>query len=164
MDPIIAAIVRSWRAQRDYAERLVADLSDADMVSQPVPGVVMNHPAWTFGHLSPYGPVLAAILQGRPFDDPMQSPFGKGSKPTSDAAAYPPKTELMATYLRGHDDLEAALTSVDPAVLARPVPLKRWEERFPRIGDVAIHLTLHHESAHLGQISAWRRAGGRAAV
>lgn len=164
MDPVIGAMVRSWQKQRDYAARLVADLSDADMVSQPVPGVVMNHPAWTFGHLSPYASVLALILRGQPFEDPASSPYGRGSKPLADASAYPPKAKLMDGFLRGHDELDGVLGRVDPAVFGKPVSLKRWEERFPLIGDLVVHLTLHHESAHLGQVSAWRRAGGRPSV
>jgi hypothetical protein len=53
---------------------------------------------------------------------------------------------------------------VDPAVLERPIPLERWTGRFPRIADATLYLMLSHEAAHLGQVSAWRRAGGRPAV
>jgi hypothetical protein len=67
-------------------------------------------------------------------------------------------------FLEGHDRLAAALGEVDPAVFARPIPLARWAERFPRIGDAVLYLMLSHEGGHLGQISAWRRAGGRPAV
>lgn len=164
MDALISSLLLSWANQRDYAQRLVADLSDADMVSQPVPGVVMNHPAWTIGHLSPYPPVLAAILKGESFVDPLNSPYGRGSKPVADVAAYPAKAAAMDVYFRGHDQLAETLKEADPRVFAAPIPLARWKERFPRIGDAVLYLMLSHEGAHLGQISAWRRAGGRAAV
>jgi hypothetical protein len=164
MDPMIASILRSLRLQRDYAQRLVADLSDADLVSQPIPGVTLNHPAWTFSHFAPYPPVLAAILRQHPFEDPINSPHARGSKPVSDPAAYKPKAKLIAEFLSGHDALEAALAAATAADFARPVPLPRWAERFPLVGDAVVHLALHHEAAHLGQISAWRRAGGRPAV
>jgi hypothetical protein len=163
-DAATAAIVRTWQRQREYAQRLVADLNDRDMLSQPVPGVVMNHPAWTFAHIALYPPVLAAILRSQSFRDPLDSPYGRGSRPSSDPGAYPPKGKLMADYFSAHDDLESALRDADPALLARPIPLARWEQRFPLIGDAVVHLMLHHESAHLGQISAWRRAGGRPPV
>jgi hypothetical protein len=162
--PLLAAVLRSWAAQRDYAQRLVADLSDAEMASQPVRGVTMNHPAWTFGHLSAYPPVLAAILRGQPFEDPIRHRFGRDSRPVNDAAAYPPKAELMRDYLTGHDDLGGALAEVDAEVLARDIPLERWRQRFPRVADAVVHLMIDHESTHLGQVSAWRRAGGRPAV
>jgi hypothetical protein len=163
-DVVIGAILRTWARQRDYAVRLVADLSDADMVSQPVPGVVMNHPAWVYSHIGIYPPVLAAILQGRPFEDPIRHRYGRESRPESDVNAYPRKAQLMAEYLRGHDELADVLERTDPAVLARPIPLERWKERFPVIADAVVHLMIDHEAGHLGQVSAWRRAGGRRAV
>ncbi len=164
---LIDAILASWAKQRDYAARLTADLSDADMTHQPVPGVVMNHPAWVFSHLSLYPPTLCAILRGGregEFPDPIRSPYGKDSRPVADAAAYKPKRELLAAYFDGHDELARVLGQTDPAVLARPIPLARWTQRFPLVADALVHLMLDHEAGHLGQVSAWRRAGGRAAV
>ncbi|MGQ0626644.1 MAG: hypothetical protein ACT4PL_00910, partial [Phycisphaerales bacterium] len=79
-DPLVAAVLRAWAAQRDYAARLVADLGQEEMWSQPVPGVVMNHAAWTIGHLSAYPPVLTAMLTSRPFEDPLRHPVGRDSR------------------------------------------------------------------------------------
>lgn len=164
MSTIIDAIVRTWERQKDYAQRLLADLSDADMVSQPVPGVVLNHPAWTFSHLAVYPPVLTAILRGEAFEDPMKSPYGRDSKPVGELSAYASKAALVREYLRGHDELRDTLRGVDPAVLDRPIPLERWKERFPLVSDAIVHLMIDHESGHLGQVSVWRRAGGRGRV
>jgi len=161
---LIDAILRTWERQRDYAERLVADLSDEDMVSQPVPGVVMNHPAWVYSHIGLYPPVLAAILREQPFDDPAKSPYGKESKPLADIHAYARKPMLIAEYLRDHDDLAEALSNADEKILAKPIPLERWKPRFPFVADAVVHLMIDHEMGHLGQVSAWRRAGKRAAV
>ncbi len=164
---LIDAVLGSWTKQRDYAARLVADLSDADMVSQPVPGVVMNHPAWVFSHLSLYPPTLSAIIRGAregEFVDPITSPFGKDSRPAGDGDAYLPKAALMTQYFAGHDELAAVLEQVGTAGLTRAIPLARWEERFPLVADALVYLMLHHETVHLGQVSAWRRAGGRPAV
>jgi uncharacterized damage-inducible protein DinB len=162
--PLIDALLRSWEHQRDYALRLVADLSNSDMVAQPVAGVVMNHPAWTFSHLAIYPPVLTAILREEPFEDPAKSRWGRESKPSSSAHDYPPKAQLMDVYLRGHDELARVLDETEHEVLTRPIPLARWKERFPVIADAIVHLMIDHESAHLGQVSAWRRAGGRPPV
>lgn len=163
-DAVIGAIVRAWARQREYAERLVADLTDADMVSQPVKGVVMNHPAWVFGHIGAYPPVLTAILKGEPFEDPLNHRYGRASRPSDDPREYPEKGLLMEEYLCGHDLLERTLASADPGGLTRPIPLPRWRDRFPLVGDAVVHLMISHESGHLGQVSAWRRAGGRAPV
>jgi hypothetical protein len=164
MSILIDTMLRTWERQKDYAQRLLADLSDEDMVAQPVPGVTLNHPAWTVSHLTVYSPVLSAILRETPFKDPMLSRFGRDSKPEADLGAYPRRNELVAEYLRVHDELAAALRTADPAVLDKPIPLERWRERFPFIADAIMHLMINHESGHLGQISAWRRAGGRGRV
>lgn len=163
-NPLIPAILRSWAHQRDYAQRLVADLSDEDMVSQPVRGVTMNHPAWTLSHLSAYPPVLRAILRGEPFDDPKNHPHGRDSRPSPDVHDYPRKEALLRDFFAVHDDLARTLEQTDPAVLDRPTPLERWLPRWPKIADATVHLMIDHESTHLGQISAWRRAGGRPSV
>src|ERR1044071_3918562 len=102
-EALIAGILRSWQYQRDYAVKLVADLSDADMVSQPVPGVVMNHPAWVYGHCGIYPLVLMAMLEGKSFEDPIKHRHGRDSRPSSNPADYPPKDVLVAEFLRGHD-------------------------------------------------------------
>ena len=162
--PLVGAVLRSWSHQRDYAQRLVADLSDEEMVSQPVPGVVMNHPAWVLSHLSAYPPVLTAILRGEPFEDPKDHPFGRESRPVSDIGAYPRKEALLLGYFRDHDALARTLEAVGGEVLEREVPLERWRARWPRVADAVVHLMIDHESAHLGQVSAWRRAGGRPSV
>lgn len=161
---LIDATVRTWAKQRDYAQRLVADLSDEEMTSQPVPGVVMNHPAWVFSHIGLYPSVLAKILREEPFEDPILSRFGKDSKPSSNRGDYAPKDALMGRYFRDHDEVGEVLQGVDERVLEKPVPLERWTARFPYIADLVAHLMINHEMGHLGQVSAWRRAGGRPAV
>jgi hypothetical protein len=160
--PLVSAALLSWQNQRDYAARLLSDLPPDELTRQPFPG--MNHPAWIIGHLSAYPPVLAAILDGRPFEDPLHSRYGRGTMPSGEAAAYPPKAELLREYFDGHDLLARTLAAADEGVLARPIPLARWQDRFPRIGDAVLYLMLSHEAGHLGQLSAWRRAMGKAAV
>lgn len=157
-------LLKSWSQQRDYAERLVADLSEADMVSQPVPGVVMNHPAWVLGHLSAYPPVLTTMLSRLKPEDPKDHPFGKESRPQGDVSVYGSKASIVGEYLRVHDELAATLERVDAAVLHDPIGVDRWRERFPTVQDASFYLMTSHESTHLGQLSAWRRAGGRPSV
>jgi hypothetical protein len=164
LDMYIDTTIRAWHDMRDYAQRLVADLSDGDMVSQPVPGVVMNHPAWVLSHLNIYAPVLTAILRGRPFEDPKTHRFGMGSKPLADAGAYLPRQRLIDEFVTGYDEAAEALKNLTERDLAAETPLERWRPRFPRIIDLPGQFFVKHNATHLGQISAWRRAGGRPAV
>jgi len=160
----VQAIANTWRRQGEYAAKLVADLSATDMMRQPVQGVVMNHPAWVYSHLGVYTPVLRALLLGEPFADPITSPYGRDSSPKGDPTAYEPKSTLIPRFLSDHEALGETFSSIDESVLARPIPLERWKDRFPLIGDAVIYLMINHESVHLGQVSAWRRAGKRPPV
>ncbi len=161
---LVDLLLRSWSQHRDYAARMTADLSDPDMVAQPVRGVVMNHPAWVLGHLSAYPPVLTAMLSRFKPDDPKDHPFGKDSKPLSDMSVYGTKESIVGDYFRVHDELAATMGRVDPVVLHDPIGVDRWRERFPTVAHAAFYLMTTHEATHLGQLSAWRRAGGRPAV
>lgn len=134
------------------------------MVAQPVPSVVMNHPAWILGHLSAYPPVLTTMLVRRTPMDPKDHPFGKDSKPTGDLSVYGSKSAILDEYLRVHDELAVTMERVDAAVLDDPIGVPRWRERFPTVGHACVYLMTTHEATHLGQLSAWRRAGGRPSV
>lgn len=161
---VVDWLVRSLAQERAYAVRLVDDLSDADMIAQPVPGVVMNHPAWILGHLSAYPPALAAMLRGQIAPDPIVHPFGRESKPESDLSVYGSKEKIVGDYLGAHDELAHVLSRVDPVILDNAVSITRWQGRFPSVGAACFYLMTTHVATHLGQLSAWRRVGGRAAV
>ena len=161
---LIELWLTNWAHQRDYAVRLVSDLSDEEMVAQPVPGVVMNHPAWVRGHLSAYPPVLCAMLRRRTPKDPKDHPFGRESKPETSLGVYGSKDEVVGEYLRVHDDLAETIAGADIDVLDDAIRLERWRDRFPRLKHACAFLMTTHEGIHLGQLSAWRRAGVRPSV
>ncbi len=161
---VVDGLSRSLGEQRGYALRLVDDLSDADMVAQPVAGVVMNHPAWILGHLSAYPPTLAAMLRGEAPADPLHHPFGRDSKPESGIDVYGSKQRIVDEFVRVHDDLARALAGTQGVRFGDVIPIERWRSRFPTVGDACFYLTTTHIATHLGQLSAWRRAGGRASV
>lgn len=161
---LVAGILRSFERQQRYAQSLVADLSPAEMVSQPIDGVVLNHPAWALSHLNVYMPVLTAMLEGGTPGDPLDHEFGQRSTPLPDPGAYLPKAALLERFAQLHESTARAFRAAGPGVLAAETPLPRFIERFPTIGDVAIQLMIKHEATHLGQVSAWRRAGGRPMV
>jgi len=161
---MLAALLHAYEDNREYAKRLVADLSDAEMMSQPVPGRVMNHAAWALAHLGVYGPVVEALVLGRPFQDPIDHPFGGKSKPLSDPGVYAPKAELLRVFVEGYDGAARALRSAPAERFGAPQPVERWKARFPTVAHFAQHIMVKHMATHLGQVSAWRRAGGRPSV
>jgi hypothetical protein len=164
LDALREGILSGFDRQKNYAKALVEDLSPTDMVSQPIGGIVMNHPAWVLSHLCAYMPVLTMMLRGGVPEDPIDHEFGRKSAPLPDAGAYLAKDELVALYLSLHDSAAAAFGGAQPGLLAMQTPIPRFVERFPTIASVAVQLMMKHESTHLGQVSAWRRAGGRLMV
>lgn len=166
MSVAVEGLVFGLRKNVDWATRLVADLSEAQMVQQP-PGLrpaPMNHPAWVFSHLNVYLPIMVALLEGRDFDDPKNHPYGMQSKPEVDRSLYPVKHELMETFAQGHERMAKILANASEATLEQPVHLARWKETMPKVGVALPYLLLVHENQHLGQISAWRRVLGLPSV
>ncbi len=144
----------------DYAQQLVGGITDSDMIAQPVPGVVMNHPAWILSHLAAYAPVVSAILKNEPAIDPLDHPFGRNSEPLDDAGVYLPKDKLIAHYLRVHEEALDAFRAVSMHRLAEMTPIERWQGRFPTIASLPEQFFVKHHATHLGQLSAFRRAAG----
>ncbi len=144
------------------AERLVDDLTEEQMVAQP--SGVINHPAWTLGHLGATSDALAGML-GLPstFPDAWREACRMGSIPSGEAADYPGKAELLEQLRAQHQRVAAAVAAVDDERLQQPTP-PRLRERFPTIGDFATALMTMHEGHHLGQLAAWRRALGLGAA
>jgi uncharacterized damage-inducible protein DinB len=162
MHPLASAILITWRRNGAYALRLVGDLAPEQFAAQPVPGRVMNHPAWILSHLNVYAPICSALIRAEPFADPIDHPHG----PKSEVAptGYPPPDRLLRAYEASHAEAEQALTRASPEALAAATPLARWHTLHPTVGDMLVTLMVKHESHHLGQLSAWRRAMGLARV
>lgn len=160
MHPLVSAIGITWRRNGAYAARLVADLTPEQWTAQPVPGRVLNHPAWIFSHLNVYAPICTAMLRGEPFSDPLDHPFGQKSEVVTTPGTYAAGRDLLAAFERHHAEAEAALLSADEGTFTRATPLERWRALHPSTGDMLVALMVKHESGHLGQLSAWRRAVG----
>ena len=144
------------------AELLVDDLTDQQMVAQP--SGVINHPAWTLGHLGATSDALAGML-GLPatFPDAWREACRMGSVPSGNAADYPGKAELLEQLRAQHERVSEAMAAVDAERLQQPMPPPRGK-RFPTVGDFATALMTMHEGHHLGQLAAWRRALGLGAA
>jgi len=153
----LSSLLRAWSHQREYAERLTADLTPDLVFRVPPGGALMNNPAWVLCHLSVYSPVLVGMLTGGSPEDPLEHRYGRKSAPTLSPADYPGWSALRGHYLDSHELVVPALRGAPPEVLEAPPTIERFRSRWPRLRDVVVHLMVHHESVHLGQISAWRR-------
>jgi hypothetical protein len=164
--PIIEGYLFAWKKNQDYAPKLVADLSEAQMVGQPAsdPAAPSNHPAWVLSHLNVYLPVICSIIKGEEFEDPKSNSFGMLSKPESSREVYAPKQELVDEFISGHDQVAELLGNADDSMFEQPVLLPRWKEVMPSAAIALPYLMLNHENGHLGQLSAWRRIQGLPSV
>lgn len=144
-------------------ERLTADIGDGELSSQPVAG--MNPPRWLLAHLV-IGTDYCLQLLGKEREAPPEwhAAFGPGSKAVASDGPQPTKADLLAALRAGHDRVLAALDSIDPSFLDRPhgVQSESLQKAFPTRGDFLAQMMSNHESLHIGQLSAWRRASGRA--
>lgn len=161
--PIAQAIAITWRRNSAYALRLVGELQPEQFFAQPVPGRTLNHPAFLLAHLGLYAGLAGAMLRREPIVDPADHPFGPKAR-VQGPEAYPSPIDLLGAFRAAHDATERALAAADPGVFATPTPLERWRTLHPTTGDMLVTLMVKHESGHLGQLSAWRRAMGLAPV
>jgi hypothetical protein len=162
MSTAIEGLVFGYRKNLDYGLKLVADLAEHQWSQPPATDLPApaNHPAWVFSHLNAYLPVIAAVIQGEPFSDPKDHPFGMQSHPQDDRTLYLAGGELQETFATGHEQIIQLLEGSDASVLEQPITLPRWKEIMPRAGIALPYLMLNHENIHLGQVSAWRRVKG----
>lgn len=155
-------VVWAYQSNLEYAKKLVADLSEAQMTARPA-GTTMNHPAWILGHLS-----MPQIWLKDMFKLPTVAParwaemFNYMTQPGQ--GPYPAKAELVAMLEQTHQMLTALAGRLTDAQLAAPVEDEEMRQYSPTAGDGLVGLMTTHESLHLGQLSAWRRAMGLPSV
>lgn len=165
MSIAIEGLIYGFRKNMDYAAKLVADLSDEQMVDQPVgSAAIANHPAWVLSHLNIYLPIMVALIEGKTFADPKTHEFGMQSRPELDRQRYAGKQTLLDEFLTAHEQVITSLRREGAAALERETTLERWKPIMPQVGMVLPYLMLVHENTHLGQLSAWRRIIGLPAV
>jgi uncharacterized damage-inducible protein DinB len=152
-------VVFAYGFNLNVAKRLVGDLTAEQMCQQPH-GVV-NHPAWSLGHLAS---ASVGLLKALGHDASLPAGWGEAFKtggiPSSDPSGFPSKDELLSTLESLHDRVTTAVKASDSATLAMPHPHEGTRKHFPTIGDMVVFLMTSHEMDHLGQLAAWRRAMG----
>ena len=146
-----------------FTNMLMGDVDDADIAKQPFPNA--NHPAWLLGHVAATSN-FGCTLMGH--DDALGADwgakYGQGSSPSANRADYPSKADLLATLTAQHERLAAAITEADPGAFARPTPNEGLARFFPTLGNAVTFIATAHESTHIGQLSAWRRAMGKPSI
>lgn len=160
----IEAIIKQYDFNLVYAKALVADLSEGQMTTTPTKGLD-NHPAWTIGHLVSGSVNLAEDL-GAELTMPdgwvelfvRQGP-GDPRKPNSDRSKYPSKELLISELENQHNKVKHLLRNIDENKLKEPLTW-RFSNFMPTLRDVITFMCVNHESMHLGQLAAWRRAMG----
>jgi hypothetical protein len=143
-----------------YFRRLVADLSDEQMTTQPMAACVLNHAAFVIGHLA-WVCDFGSTLLGEPaaIDPSWRDLFGMNAKPNTDRTVYPSKAVLLKSFEDAHTRLVLVALGAPPETLQQ-LPPERFRNRFPTVAHLVLHMLTNHEAVHLGQLSAWRRASG----
>lgn len=143
----------------DRSRTLVKDLNDDQMVQQP--NGLVNHPAWSIGHLS-----LSADELGQELGLESVLPtgwdkkFDGGEIPSANVSDYPSKLALLADLTTQHARNTKELKKTDPSLFSQQHPNENIRKKFPTTGDLIVFLMTSHEMLHLGQLAAWRRAMG----
>lgn len=152
-------VIRNSSSNVDYAKRLVADIADADLCAQPAPG--MNHAAWVLGHLTYVFNSMAGVFEVKtPLPDGWKELFNLSSKPLPERDKYPSKAALLAAYEASYAQIVELVRAATPESLEREFPNPRLKPLLPTVGVAMVHILTSHQAAHLGQLSAWRRAQG----
>ena len=152
-------ILRAFRLNQKLAELLVSDLTAAQMTQQP--HGLINHPAWTLGHLVVTGNNICKTLGlESSLPEGWGDKFKAGVTPDPDPAQNPSKEELLEAFRTCHKQLSEALAGISEEELAKKHPNEGTRKYFPTIGDFVVYLMTAHEGDHLGQVAAWRRAMG----
>ncbi|MEI8195976.1 MAG: DinB family protein [Phycisphaerae bacterium] len=156
-DALIATITHT----RNQTLKLVADLTDEQMVRQPAPGT--NHPAWVLGHLLfVEHNFLKTISDGQgPSPDPSWNDiYGMKSVPVADPSKYQPKSFYIEKLAELRTKILARLKEMTAGDFSQPHPDPARRERFPSIMHAVLLYGTWHEAYHAGQLSAWRRVQG----
>jgi DinB superfamily len=137
------------------------DMRDAPLTQPTSRGG--NHPLWILGHLALVEGAVRQLHFGEPNPvEPWRPLFGQGTRPTTDAAAYPPFDEVLATYRDLRAKNLARLDEIGEAGLDQaPAAVPPGFEGQSLTRGQALLVIALHQTSHLGQLSVARRAAGR---
>jgi uncharacterized damage-inducible protein DinB len=156
----MSAIKSNTIATIAYAKQILADIDDASMCQQPMG---LNHPAWLLLHLSTAADYASTLLGGQGVCPADWNALADTKKPlTQTRSDYPSKEELMSKFEAAFQNAADLYEKKSEGELNQPQKLGFFETELPTVGDMAMFLMIGHTNLHLGQLSAWRRATGKA--
>lgn len=138
------------------------DLTDADLLIRPVPG--MNHVAWQLGHLilSEHEKVTSLAHKMPELPAGFAAAHSKETASSDDPKRFAKKADYLALMKKMHEGTIGAIKATPDADFDKPGPesLRRYS---PTVGSV-FNLIGTHEFMHHGQIVALRRKLGKPVV
>ena len=164
--PMLDSYLATIAHTRNMTLKLVADLTDDQLVQQPAPKV--NHPAWVLGHLLQVEHAFLSLVTGHPMpdwiNDEWKATYGQKSEPVADKTKYKPKSFYIERLAAARELIITGLKSLTPADFQKPHPDPARRDRFPTVGHAIMLYGTWHEAYHAGQLSTWRRVLGLPAV
>jgi DinB superfamily len=156
-------VLHSFAYCLDFLCEQVADVAAPDWVAQP--GGMVNHPAWTVGHLIFIWQQLGGVVGlAEWLPDNWEKRFGSGSRPVADASLYEPKEKLLAMLGDARQRITQAVERLEDALLDEPFPEATYLDVFPTIRHALTQVLVAHTAFHIGQVSVWRSALGLPAM
>ena len=157
-------ILKHYHFNLAFAEKLVEDIPQ-ELMSKSGGTGLENHPSFTLGHLATASAMIVRTFGGKyEIPDEWNELFarkgpGDPRKPTEDVSLYPFKEILLEELKRQHKNVEVILQNTDEIFLSASYKW-RFSNYFPTALDLVTFMCSNHESMHLSQLSAWRRAMG----
>ena len=162
---MISAATRSL----GFGLKLAEDIPSADFGRCPVldgKAIEANTPAFVYGHLALYPARVIELVGGDASG--IEAPeawtewFKAGAACQNDPSnsLYPSKDELVGHFEKGTRAAMDAVAAADADVFAKIMPIERYREAFPLVGDGVNFLLNAHTMMHFGQVSFWRRCMG----
>ena len=152
-------VLHSFAYSLEYLREQVADVPPADMVAQP--NGIINHPAWTIGHLTFSCQLLGGTIDlAEWLPNDFARRFGTGSIPIADASLYETKAHALAILHDAQSRITRAVEQLDDSQLNAPFPDESYRVVFPTVRHALTQVLVGHTANHVGQLTVWRRSMG----
>lgn len=151
-------LVRDLKGSFDILSMTIADLSDADLFTRPVPAA--NHPFWQIGHLASVESFMINKYGGMP----MTLPEGWHAKFKNKVTNH---EDSPGFFGMGKDELIKQFDAVRQATIRFTQSLNDDDLKKPTGWEMApsvaavIGMNLGHTLMHIGQIQVLRRKLGK---